>query len=138
MAIELKYKTRKWIGEILGERFELAGHGAQDVGGYDYIKDVFRLEEICRNIDNCRGVAIMLSNDSAYWRPPVTSAYASFRLTEGRVLQDLIAWPASTNPGTMRNREWPLSLKGSYQLKWHDYGSSIENPGFRYLALQID
>ena len=39
-AIELKYLTRAWSGEVLGERFELKNQGAQDIRGYDVVKDV--------------------------------------------------------------------------------------------------
>ena len=34
-AVELKYLTRAWAGEISGERFELKNQGAQDIRAYD-------------------------------------------------------------------------------------------------------
>jgi hypothetical protein len=46
VAIELKYKTRKLSVETPTETFNLRNHSAQDLGRYDFIKDVSRLEDI--------------------------------------------------------------------------------------------
>src|SRR5579863_7305468 len=43
-AIELKYKTRKLDAIYNGEEFRLLNQGAQDIGRYDFIKDITRLE----------------------------------------------------------------------------------------------
>jgi hypothetical protein len=42
LAIELKYKTKKLDTVFSGEEFHLQNHGAQDVGRYDFIKDIAR------------------------------------------------------------------------------------------------
>ena len=44
LAIELKYKTRGLSVLVNGEEFFLKDHGAQDIGRYDFLKDVRRLE----------------------------------------------------------------------------------------------
>lgn len=45
-AIELKYKTRLWVGDVAGEHFALKDQGANDIGGYDFLKDVERVEKV--------------------------------------------------------------------------------------------
>ena len=69
IAVELKYKTRKILVELDGEAFRLASHSAQDIGRYDFIKDIFRLEQIASNVENCGGYAILLTTDGTYWKP---------------------------------------------------------------------
>src|SRR5471030_25151 len=139
IAVELKYKTKRLAQEISGEYFDLAHHGAHDHGGYDFIKDIHRLEEICRRKECCEGWAIMLTNDSSYWTMPKTSAYASFRLTEGRVLSGSIGWPEGTSSGTKRKREQVLQLDGAYKLNWRNYSlASIgHSSSFAYLAVKV-
>ncbi len=69
MAVELKYKTRKLGIALDGEASSLASHSAQDIGRYDFIKDIIHFESIASNLANCEGYAVLLTNDSAYWKP---------------------------------------------------------------------
>jgi hypothetical protein len=86
VAIELKYKTRALSTSINGEPFILKSHGAQDLGRYDYLLDVQRIEAAIETGVADRGWAILLSNDSAYWRASDTTgvAYEAFGLHPGR------------------------------------------------------
>ena len=43
-AIKLKYKTKKLDTVFGGEEFHLRNHDVQDIGRYDFIKDIVRLE----------------------------------------------------------------------------------------------
>ena len=138
VAVELKYKTKRLAQEIAGESYDLAHHGAYDHAGYDFIKDIYRLEEICRHVENCEGWAIMLTNDSSYWKTPLTTAYAAFRLTEGRLLHGAIGWPNETALGTKRNREQVLKIAGNYTLNWNDYAINDGGHIFKYLALRVN
>src|SRR5438093_9584716 len=82
VAIELKYKTRALTFTVGSEEFILMNHSAQDIGRYDFIKDVQRLEAFVGARTGAVGYAILLTNDSAYWtsgRNP-GSVDASFRL----------------------------------------------------------
>ncbi len=44
LAIELKYKTRHLLGIVGGEIYDLGDQAAQDLGRYDFFKDIERLE----------------------------------------------------------------------------------------------
>ncbi len=141
IAVELKYKTRKLGVDLNGEEFRLASHSAADLGRYDFIKDVCRLEEIASSLNDCDGWAIMLTNDSAYWKPSndKKTVDAAFRIHHGRILGGRLGWTADASDGTKRGRESDLQLIGRYLLQWSDYSApSTDSYGqFRYLAVHV-
>lgn len=140
-AIELKYKTRKLSIETSGETYSLRNHSAQDVGRYDFIKDVSRLEDISVSYPGALGYAVLLTNESAYWRAPsnATTVDAAFRLHEGRVLAGEVAWGDGASAGTMKAREKPIRLSASYPLRWRDFSSVSAGNGslFRCLVVPV-
>jgi hypothetical protein len=87
------------------------------------------------------GYSIALTNDPAYWKGVnrETVADAAFRLGEGRTLAGAFAWAAHTGAGTMRGREAPISLLGSYEVAWRDFSRipGERNGEFRYLVVQV-
>jgi len=139
LAIELKYMTRRWEGEVGGESFALKGHGAQDIRGYDVVKDVERVERFLGERPGWDGYVIVLSNDPSYWRPRVhtrkTNADA-FRLREGMRLSGVRAWGPQTGAGTSRGREKPIALRGDYTLNWKTF-SKIEHPPTEFCSLVV-
>ena len=141
VAIELKYLTRRLEATVAGERFNLADQAAQDISRYDFTKDLVRLEAIVANMPRTLGLAILLTNDSAYWRPPIRDGIvdAAFRIHEGRTLGGDHAWASHAGKGTMAKREAILALTGSYSLAWRDYSTvPYSSYGvFRYLAVPI-
>jgi hypothetical protein len=46
--IELKYKTKTFIGKDNNENYFLKNQGAQDIGKYDYLKDIQRIEQFSK------------------------------------------------------------------------------------------
>lgn len=141
MAVELKYKTRRLEVEVDGEQFRLASHSAADLGRYDFIKDICRLENIATNLSSSEGWAILLTNDSSYWKSSneKPTVDAAFRIHEGRELHGTLGWTANASNGTKKNRESDLEVAGRYIVRWADYSSpSTENYGqFRFLAVHI-
>ena len=139
-AIELKYKTRRFDIDVKGESFNLLNQGAQDLGRYDFLKDVERLENIVSAHDNVKGYAIILTNDSSYWKSTATETIdTKFRIHDGRVLNGELAWRPEASSGTVRGREKPIKLTGTYKLNWKDYSqvSGTSYGKFRYLFLEI-
>lgn len=140
MAVELKYKTRKLVIELESEAFRLASHSAQDIGRYDFIKDIVRLETIASSLASCEGYAVLLTNDSAYWKPrAMRTVDEAFSLTDGRTLSNSMAWAQEASAGTKKNRENDLQLIGTYKLNWQDFSvANAANYGqFRYLAVHV-
>jgi hypothetical protein len=141
VAFELKYLLRTLNTTIEDEPFELPFQGAQDTRRYDFIKDVGRLEVLLRDDLADRGFSIALTNDPVYWQGGDREdvADAAFRLGEGRTLAGVMDWAAHTGAGTKRLREQPLSLAGSYELRWRDfsYVDDARYGTFRYLVVQV-
>lgn len=141
VALELKYKTRRLSVTIAGEHFDLTDQSAQDIGRYDAIKDICRLERLAANRAGLFAYTVLLTNDSAYWTSPRGSRTvdAGFRLHEGRLLCGECVWGAAAGVGTTKAREKPLRLSGQYPIAWRDYSrvSSQSYGVFRYLAIRI-
>lgn len=141
IAVELKYLLRRLTVTVEDELFDLPSQGAQDVRRYDFIKDIARLEELRAGdaADDC--FAVGLTNDASYWSATLRDdvSDAAFRIPEGRQLAGMVAWATHTGAGTMRGRETPITLAGTYVLGWRDYSrvSAGRNGEFRYLAVQV-
>jgi hypothetical protein len=141
-AVELKYPTRAWAGEVEGERFALKAHGADDVISYDVVKDVGRVERFASRSMGWNGLVLVVTNDGTYWRPRTnhrkTNADA-FRIFEGRRLAGLCDWGPRTGGGSKKNRETAIVLQGSYDLHWADFSRLPGDGGvFRALAIPVE
>lgn len=138
-AVELKYKTRAAAFDYDGESFHLKQQGAQDLGRYDFLADIERLEEFIASRGANSGCAILLTNDQSYWSAPRKDTVdAQFRLFEGRVIEGSLSWKPNTAPGTIKNRESPIELQGRYELQWDCYSNLPMAPGneFRFLMCE--
>jgi len=139
VAIELKYWTRKLNVEVSREKFALKDQAAQDLGRYDFLKDIRRIEK------TGRGFAVALTNDRTYWNQArkEDTVDAAFRLHEGRHLPAAtpLWWSPKASEGTRKGRNEPICLCDSYCLKWRDYGPPLPEADkcnqFRYLAVEI-
>ena len=92
LPVELKYKTKKHSKQLLrfGEHLErnvdvLKNQGAQDLGMYDFWKDVRRVELVRRRFDSVKnGLAVFVTNDKQYLHPcRETSNNYHFCMSEG-------------------------------------------------------
>ena len=145
IAIELKYRTSCLSFPHKGESFSLKSQNAHDLGRYDFIADIRRIERIAaerRMADGDRfsqGYAVLLTNDHLYWKPGRKRTFdKAFRIHKGRTLTGTMAWAKGASEGTTKTREQALSLSGSYELRWEDYFEhSVVNGEFRYLAVRI-
>ncbi|OGM93989.1 hypothetical protein A2524_01705 [Candidatus Wolfebacteria bacterium RIFOXYD12_FULL_48_21] len=135
--IELKYKTKKYSVEFDRENFSLAGHSAHDIGRYDFIKDIQRVEKFLGKDDMAEGYAILLTNDRAYWSESYRMTVdKDFRVHEGRILQGRLVWDQRASEGTRKGRNKELHLRGTYECNWNDF-SNIDSESFRYLLIKV-
>ena len=141
LAVELKYKTRGLSVKIGDEQYRLRDHSAQDIGRYDFMKDIQRLEQVAVAHQNITGYAILLTNDSAYWVEPAnhSTVDANFRIHDGRIVEGVLAWGAKASDGTKKDREQPLELQGKYLLQWVDYShpSSARYGEFHSMVVKV-
>lgn len=142
IAIELKYKPKKISLKYDNEIFELKEQGAQDIGRYDFLKDVQRVEEIISKFPEVTGYAIILTDDHLYWNPPLKedSIDSDFKIHEGRIIHGSLKWSSQAGSGSTKNRTEPIIINGSYKVNWKDY-SSFDIPSygkFKTLCLKIE
>jgi hypothetical protein len=141
MALELKYLTAAWTGEVEQERFALLNQGAQDIRAYDVVKDMQRVERLVDGRRGWNGAVLVLTNDSSYWSQPkhgrATNAEA-FRIYEHQRITGRRAWGPNTGAGTMKRREAPIELRGDYACRWSEYSTLPGSRGrFRLLTFLI-
>lgn len=140
-AVELKYKTRVITGPIvrfgenLGDRpyTVVKSHGAQDLGMYDFWKDVRRLELVKSRFANVvGGIALFMTNDPYYRKgPKADAACAGFSMaggTHGRSRN----WTRDTS--TTKGHP-PFTLDSEYALNWS--GCLIDDIRFDYIILTV-
>ena len=141
-ALELKYKTKVLNVEFNNEDFELLNQGAQDLGRYDFLKDIQRLEQVVSGRNEITGYAILLTNDGTYWNTPGNrqTVDAAFRIHQGRTINGELKWDAGTGEGTMRGRKDPIVIKGHYTSSWEGYSELSNAPSseFRYIMVKVE
>jgi dGTP triphosphohydrolase len=141
--IELKYKTMKKIITFNDEKFYLKGQGAQNLGRYDLLKDVMRIETILKDNEKYqKGYVIMLSNDPSYWNAQKNknTCCAAFSISEGKIATGSLAWAEHASAGTKKGREKSLNLYGNHITNWTDYSKVDDqrNGSFKYLLVNIN
>ena len=138
LAVELKYKTKKASVTRGEEQFHLRNQGAQDLGRYDFLNDIARIERYVETHPGSEGYAVLLTNDSTYWKQSrnADSIDAEFRIHEGRSIAGSLAWGIRASQGTMRTRETAIHIGASYESVWHDF-SNIDQVLFRYIQIHV-
>ena len=141
-ALELKYKTASLHIEREGEVYALLNQSAQDIGRYDFLKDISRLERVVSARPDTSGVAILLTNDAGYWSVPRTALTvdAAFRLHEGRSFSGQLCWGMGASAGTMKSREASINIQSQCDIKWENYSQvgTGRNSLFRALVVTVN
>lgn len=122
--IEIKFKTKSQPIplSVLGndELLTLGHHGAQNIGCYDFWKDVKRLELYEASFPQVQqGIMLFVTNDETYLQPPLNmnTGYAQFSIHEGKTAaqNETLNWNRALS--ISRNRP-PIQLNGNYHLTW--------------------
>lgn len=159
VAIELKYKTAllNMEPEVL-----LLYHGAPDLGRYDFLWDVKRVETLVTQPQDERirrhcnkGFAVILTNDDDYWQFTFSNCktdamYKQFCIGEdddsghGQLCSNYHDWrrdDKGTLPksiaGTVRAQK--IDLKRAYEYEWKKYANieKAKNGLFRYMIISV-
>lgn len=119
-AIELKY---------------LKAGGAPDLGRYDIVRDIVRIEYYLKDKPKGNGAVVVLTDDARLWtdNPSSTAKDLAFRVHDGAVLSGTRAW--STKPQGVGRLEAHV-LEGEYLMRWDEYGIGAE-PRLRQLLVEI-
>ena len=138
--IELKYKTRKIVQSIHNEQYNLKDQGAQDLGRFDFLYDINRLEKV-KKLDSAfqSGYAIILTNDPSYWNTPAfqNTADEAFRIHDGKTVTGLLSWGDTMGSKTGNNRK-PFELQGEYRMSWMPYSTVGDHYGeFQFCLIEV-
>ncbi|MFD2840238.1 hypothetical protein ACFSYH_06605 [Populibacterium corticicola] len=140
-VIELKYLTAALTHTYLGEEFILRSHDARDLGRYDILKDVSRIETIVDRGLATAGFSITVTNDKALWTAAQRNDLIDleFHLHEGRVVEGELAWGERAGLGTRERRQAPVFLRDRYQVSWGEYSHipAERNGIFKFLMFDI-
>lgn len=140
LPVELKYKTKRVTKGIL--RFEekltnievLKNQGAQDLGMYDFWKDVRRIELVRKRFNAVKnGLAVFVTNDSQYLKPSrETSNNKAFNMNAG-VHGKQKHWKDSNS--TCARTHGNFEVEKEYSIDWSE--SVYEDVKFYYCIVQI-
>lgn len=137
IPIELKYKLKESEYAFDNEIFKLKNHGAHNLNRYDFIKDIWRLENFLsqHKQQSLVGYAIFLTNDTAYKNPKFKLGVDDlcFRIHGGTLLAGELKWKNSENK---KKRSNSITLLSNYELIWKNYPNHT-NVNFYYLLVEI-
>ena len=139
--VELKYKTKKVERQIT--RFDEALHdnvvvmknqGAQDLGMYDFWKDVRRVELVRNRFERVKGgLAVFVTNDALYTKAskPTSNNYL-LNMNEGVHSRER-HW---LNPESTCAKTHPdFEVEQEYRIEWHN--REIDGVEFYYQVVTI-
>ena len=140
--VELKYKTKKVERKISRFDEELAGNvvvmknqGAQDLGMYDFWKDVRRVELVRNRFERVKGgLAVFVTNDGFYTKGSKESSNNYlFNMSAGKAHSKQKYWakPESNCAKTHPNFE----VEREYSIEWKM--REIDKVGFYYCIVTI-
>lgn len=122
--IEIKFKTKRQIIPIqifgMNQQISLGHHSAQNLGCYDFWKDIKRLELYEESFPNVeQGVMLFVTNDDSYLRQPLNmnTGYAQFSIHEQKSVHqnEILDWNGALS--IAQNRP-AIQLNRGYQLFW--------------------
>ena len=138
--VELKYKTKKVerdiarFDEILSGVVVMKNQGAQDLGMYDFWKDVRRVELVRNRFTRVKGgLAVFLTNDEAYTKAGRPTSNNNMLTMENGLHPKQKHWlkPETTCARTHKNFE----VENEYYIEWHNM--EMDNVKFHYCCVVV-
>ena len=141
--IELKYKTKKVerqisrFDEILDDKVVvMKNQGAQDLGMYDFWKDIRRIELVRNRFEKVKGgLAIFVTNDALYTKAsrPESNNYL-LNMNEGKhsVIKH---WQNENSACAKMNSYKSFEVEKEYSINWHH--RNVDNIPFHYCVVNV-
>ena len=141
--VELKYKTKKVERQI--SRFDemlddkvvvMKNQGAQDLGMYDFWKDVRRVELVRNRFKNVKGgLAVFVTNDQLYTKASrQNSNNYLLNMTEGKH-SAIKHWQNEDSACAKMKSYKSFEVEKEYSIKWHH--RNVDNILFHYCVVYI-
>ena len=154
IVIELKYKTIAKDYPEFGIKH--LNHGATDLGRFDFLWDLHRIEmlkirddtlfKFNRNLKKfINGYAIMLTNEKLYWQKEKTKTealYKNFCISDNDFIEKGIPlkWYKNRNQFSVdkTSRDIELVFNNNYKFNWKNYSYNKDSShDFRYILLEV-
>ena len=140
--VELKYKTKKVerqisrFDEILDKVVVIKNQGAQDLGMYDFWKDVRRVELVRNRFKNVKGgLAVFVTNDPLYTKKSrENSNNFLFNMDEGKH-SAIKHWQNEDSACAKMKSYKSFEVEKEYSIKW--YQRDVDNVLFHYCVVYI-
>ena len=141
--VELKYKTKKAerqisrFDEILDDKVVvMKNQGAQDLGMYDFWKDVRRIELVRNRFAKVKGgLAIFVTNDALYTKAsrPESNNYL-LNMNEGKhsVIKH---WQNENSACAKMNSYKSFEVEKEYSINWHQ--RNVDNIPYHYCVVNV-
>lgn len=139
--VELKYKTKqverkitRFDEELNDKVVVMKNQSAQDLGMYDFWKDVRRVELVCNRFERVKGgLAVFVTNDECYVKGSKESSNSYLlNLTEG-VHSKHKYW---ANPESACAKTHPnFEVEKEYTIEWHN--KVVDGIEFYYCIITI-
>ena len=141
--VELKYKTKKVerqisrFDEILDDKVVvMKNQGAQDLGMYDFWKDIRRIELVRNRFEKVKGgLAIFVTNDALYTKAsrPESNNYL-LNMNEGKhsVIKH---WQYENSACAKMNSYKSFEVEKEYSINWHH--RNVDNIPFHYCVVNV-
>jgi hypothetical protein len=140
--VELKYKTKKVerqisrFDEMLDKVVVMKNQGAQDLGMYDFWKDVRRIELVRNRFAKVKGgLAIFVTNDALYTKAsrPESNNYL-LNMNEGKhsVIKH---WQNENSACAKMNSYKSFEVEKEYSINWHH--RNVDNIPFHYCVVNV-
>jgi hypothetical protein len=141
--VELKYKTKKVerqisrFDEVLDDKVVvMKNQGAQDLGMYDFWKDVRRIELVRNRFAKVKGgLAIFVTNDALYTKAsrPESNNYL-LNMNEGKhsVIKH---WQNENSACAKMNSYKSFEVEKEYSINWHH--RNVDNIPFHYCVVNV-
>lgn len=141
--VELKYKTKKverkisrFNEELSDEVIIMKNQGAQDLGMYDFWKDIRRVELVRNRFTNVKGgLAVFVTNDPLYTKASrENSNNYLLNMTEGKhsVIKH---WQNKESACAKMKSYKSFEVEKEYSIKWHH--RNVDNIQFHYCVVNI-
>ena len=141
IAIELKNKLKAISSECTrfgqtSQKKELVkNQSAQNIGRYQFWKDVKRLELLKESYKNViGGIALFLTNDANYLKTTKGADYEDFGMSENLKKDGVLEWGEFKKVDTKtlvnnkkRKKSPPIKLSNSYSPRWENNIFTIQD-----------
>lgn len=141
--VELKYKTKKVerqisrFDEILDDKVVvMKNQGAQDLGMYDFWKDVRRIELVRNRFAKVNGgLAIFVTNDALYTKAsrPESNNYL-LNMNEG-MHSPIKHWQNENSACAKMKSYKSFEVEKEYSINWHH--RNVDNIPFHYCVVNV-